>query len=367
MTSDKLKSARFAAGRARWRRHSSVRKLKGIPRTFAVGPRPEVGSQPSHTENTRMSISPTQKVGSENPRIEPAMMVLPAADRGARPAQSPRGIPSRTAIIIAALASSSVAGMRSRIRPIAGTLKAKDLPRSPLAACATKTKYCSMSGRSSPSAAVARAISFWSDCGLTRMSTGFPTAYTPANTSSDMTNSTATLCARRRTQRASIGGLRGATARSIPADLMSQREFVRARRVSERLSHRPGRDLVMQRDNRVVPHGEAHRVAGERLALLLVHARKSALEQRIDVPIRVTRPVECAEALVRVGGCDKCAQGEVRGERAPAEHRERELPLSPLGQVRVQRQRLDARAHANAREHLRHGLRDLLVVDVAVV
>ena len=110
-----------------------------------------------------MSMSPTQKVGSENPRIEPAMMVLPAADRGFKPAQSPRGIPSSTAISIAAVASSSVAGMRSRMRPIAGTLKAKDLPRSPVAACPMKTKYCSKSGRSRPSAAVARAISFWSD------------------------------------------------------------------------------------------------------------------------------------------------------------------------------------------------------------
>src|SRR5438034_5115293 len=91
MRRDRLKSARFAAGRARWRRPSGVRKLTGIPMRFTVGPRPDVGSQPSHTENTKMSISPTQKVGSENPRIEPAMMILPAADRGFRPAQSPRG------------------------------------------------------------------------------------------------------------------------------------------------------------------------------------------------------------------------------------------------------------------------------------
>src|SRR6266480_217978 len=151
MRRDRLKSARFTAGRARWRRPSGVRKLTGIPMRFTVGPRPDVGSQPSHTENTKMSISPTQKVGRENPRIEPAMMALPAADRGFRPAQSPRGIPSSTAISIAALASSSVAGMRSRIRPIAGTLKAKDLPRSPAVACPMKTKYCSRSGRSRPS------------------------------------------------------------------------------------------------------------------------------------------------------------------------------------------------------------------------
>jgi len=36
------------------------------------------GSQPSITEKNMMSISPTQKVGSEKPRIEPAMMVRAA-------------------------------------------------------------------------------------------------------------------------------------------------------------------------------------------------------------------------------------------------------------------------------------------------
>ena len=134
-----------------------------------VGPRPAEGSQPRVTENTMMSIRPTQKVGSENPRIEPAMMDLPAADSGLSPAHNPSGIPRTTAISIAAVASSRVAGMRSTMSPIAGTLKAKDFPSSPAAAC-------SRSGRSRPSAAAARAISLWSDCGFTRMSIGLPTA-----------------------------------------------------------------------------------------------------------------------------------------------------------------------------------------------
>ena len=42
-----------------------------------VGPRPFDGSQPSITENTMISIRPTQNVGSEKPRIEPAMIVAP--------------------------------------------------------------------------------------------------------------------------------------------------------------------------------------------------------------------------------------------------------------------------------------------------
>ena len=62
-----------------------------------------------------ISISPTQNVGSEKPRIEPAMIVLPATESGFSPAHSPSGMPSTIAISIAASASSSVAGMRSRI------------------------------------------------------------------------------------------------------------------------------------------------------------------------------------------------------------------------------------------------------------
>ena len=71
-------------------------------------------------------------------------------------------MPSAIETSIAAIASSSVAGMRSRMSWIAGTLKANDRPRSPAAACLRNTQYCSASGRSRPSEAVARAISAWS-------------------------------------------------------------------------------------------------------------------------------------------------------------------------------------------------------------
>ena len=38
-----------------------------MPNSSAVAPRPVLGSQPSWTANTMISISPTQKVGSEKP------------------------------------------------------------------------------------------------------------------------------------------------------------------------------------------------------------------------------------------------------------------------------------------------------------
>ena len=71
-------------------RPSQVRKLTiACRRARAVSPRPPEGSQPSCTAKIMISISPTQKVGSEKPRIEPAMMVLPAGLSGRSPAIKP--------------------------------------------------------------------------------------------------------------------------------------------------------------------------------------------------------------------------------------------------------------------------------------
>ena len=106
-----------------------------------------------------ISISPTQNVGSEKPRIEPAIMLFAANESGFKPAQSPSGRPITMAITIAVSASSTVAGMRCNISCTAGTLEANDLPRSPEKAALTKLQYCTHTGLSRPSAAVTRAIS----------------------------------------------------------------------------------------------------------------------------------------------------------------------------------------------------------------
>ena len=98
-----------------------------------------------------ISISPTQKVGSEKPRIEPAMIVLAGIESGLSPAHSPSGMPSTIAISIAASASSSVAGMRSRI-----SCDRRHVERERAAevavqrACRGRSRYCSHSGLSRP-------------------------------------------------------------------------------------------------------------------------------------------------------------------------------------------------------------------------
>ena len=57
-----------------------------MPISGTVSPRPVEGSQPRITANTMMNINPTQKVGSENPRIDPAMIDLDATVSGFSPA-----------------------------------------------------------------------------------------------------------------------------------------------------------------------------------------------------------------------------------------------------------------------------------------
>ena len=69
-----LNSARLRAGSSRWLSPSWVRKLQAIPPTVTVSPRPPAGSQPSDTANVKISTRPTQKVGTEKPRIDSPMM-----------------------------------------------------------------------------------------------------------------------------------------------------------------------------------------------------------------------------------------------------------------------------------------------------
>ncbi len=86
-----------------------------------VSPRPPAGRILSSTANTRINIRPSQKFGTEKPRIDPVMMPRPRSERGASPAARPAGMPTPTEMTSATRASSSVAGIRLRIRSIAGT------------------------------------------------------------------------------------------------------------------------------------------------------------------------------------------------------------------------------------------------------
>ena len=145
-----------------------------------------------------MSIMPTQKLGRLKPRMDPPMMTLPLTESGLRPAHMPSGMPTKTVINRAKIASSKVAGMRSTMTLIADTPWIKEFPRLPVTAFFRKTTYCSCIGRSSPSARTAFCKQTRSQSGETRSSVGLPTILTPKKTMSDMAKTTMTLCNRRR-------------------------------------------------------------------------------------------------------------------------------------------------------------------------
>ena len=70
-----------------------MRKETGTPKRLTVVPRPEAGRRGhpgirsgSSTAKTMISISPTQKLGSEKPRIEPVMIALLPGAWGRSPA-----------------------------------------------------------------------------------------------------------------------------------------------------------------------------------------------------------------------------------------------------------------------------------------
>jgi hypothetical protein len=83
-----------------------------MPNAVRVAPRPPAGNTCSSTANRRINIRPSQKFGSEKPKIEPVMMRRPDNASGLRSAISPAGMPMRIEITNAVNASSSVAGMR---------------------------------------------------------------------------------------------------------------------------------------------------------------------------------------------------------------------------------------------------------------
>ena len=114
-------------------------------------------------------------MGSEKPSTDPVMMAREPAALGLRPAMMPSGTPINTDSSMATQASSTVAGMRSRIRRMAGSPVRKLLPKSPRTAWPMKIRYCRHSGRSRPSDArmAARCASVAS--GLASIDTGSPT------------------------------------------------------------------------------------------------------------------------------------------------------------------------------------------------
>ena len=152
-------------------------------------------------------------------------------------------------------------------------------------------------------------------------------------------------------------------------ELPRERVLVGARHIGDAVARRPQVDLEVQRNDAGVVDRELGRALQQRLALGVVDGRERILGQRVDLAVRIAAAVRGAEALVAVVGHQQRLQRRRRfaGARAPAEQHEAELEVGRLREERRRRHRDDLGVDADAREHLRDGLRDLGVVDVAVV
>src|SRR6056297_80527 len=115
-----------------------LQKLKIV----IVSPRPEEGIIPKTIENKYINKIPTKNVGKETPNREPVIKILLIIFLGFADTKTPKEIPNITAKDSATKASSILAGKRSKISSITGTLVTYDIPKLPCKAFFKKLKYC---------------------------------------------------------------------------------------------------------------------------------------------------------------------------------------------------------------------------------
>jgi hypothetical protein len=100
-----------------------------------------VGSRFSTPASKRINIMASQKLGMLIPKSPKVVPTLSTQELGFAPAQTPKGIASRVAIMIAKIASSMVAGKRVLMTRATGSAYLKDLPKSPAAADLRNLRY----------------------------------------------------------------------------------------------------------------------------------------------------------------------------------------------------------------------------------
>ena len=111
-----------------------------------VGIRPPIGSQSSQAPNTSSSIRPSQKIGIETPKSVAVIRTLSHRPPGRVDATTPTGTPTTIAMSRAARASCSVTGKALNTSASAESLLRSDVPKSPWATWATKSRYCTTTG-----------------------------------------------------------------------------------------------------------------------------------------------------------------------------------------------------------------------------
>src|SRR5918994_2774176 len=117
---------------------------------YPVPRRPGNGSHPRFTKKMTMRIIASQKMGMLIPVSARTEVNLSSHEYCLTAEMTPTGTPTTTAMSMANIVSSSVAGKRARSSVVTGRPVTMELPRSPLKAPARKIPYCTMTGLSSP-------------------------------------------------------------------------------------------------------------------------------------------------------------------------------------------------------------------------
>src|SRR6266567_3821967 len=111
------------------------------PKFSSGGTQPVGGSQPSPTENKRMSIKPSQKLGIATPNNEKTVHRLSSHEYARVPDRMPSGSAIARANTVAARVRVRVAGTRRVTRLSAGCFERHDTPKLPCATSRSQKPY----------------------------------------------------------------------------------------------------------------------------------------------------------------------------------------------------------------------------------
>src|SRR5712664_1460449 len=262
------------------------------PRSSHGGTKPEAGSQWSRTDRSRISMCPSQKLGTERPQSEtaltrkshtvlrrtaektPAGIAMPSATRSDRPASS---------IVIGSLRA-TVHTTDSRVR--------MDSPRSPRSASPTQRRYWSAIGASSPY--------FWRISASPAASASVPPITragspgimrTPVKTIRLITNRVTIEIATRRIRKSSTG------VRLVPGHPLDADQPVGHRPVALQVLGERHDVVEMVEVDDVAPRGDlVDRLAVELRALPLVADLARLVQERVDGLVADQRGVQAGAA-----------------------------------------------------------------------
>ncbi len=171
------------------------------------GTNPEAGSQPRRTEKNRISMIPSQKLGTETPPREAALAMTSHALLRRTAASTPAAIAMQIARSTDRQASSTVIGSFCATVLSTGSRVRIDRPRSPCSASPAQRRYWTGTGSFSPYFARISSIPAASASVPAMTRAGSPGIIrTPVKTTTLITNRVTTEIAARRIRNSSTAG-----------------------------------------------------------------------------------------------------------------------------------------------------------------